>query len=110
MDSLTGVFTVPISATYTFYFAGYIMCSGNDPILLRVHQVDGPETKTIDLYYGNCDTSQGFYTVNYEWTMTLKQGNQVYLKLPQNRLYYTFEFQGHLTGFAFDYVFDHMLE
>ena len=105
MDSSTGIFTVPVSATYSFYFTGTVMCSGNDQVLLRVHQVDGHETKTIDLYDGNCGIWIGYNSgLYYEWTMTLNQGNQVYLKLPQNDLHAS-EFQGQLTGFAFDYVF-----
>ena len=99
MDSSTGIFTVPVSATYSFYFTGTVMCSGNDQVLLRVHQVDGHETKTIDLYDGNCGIWIGYNSgLYYEWTMTLNQGNQVYLKLPQNDLHAS-EFQGQLTGF-----------
>ena len=103
MDSLTGIFTVPASANYSFHFAGIVKCNGDDDqILLRVHQDDGPDTitKTIDLYDGNCGSWKSYYRVHYEWTMTLSQGNQIYLKFPQNELYES-EFQGQLTGFAF---------
>ena len=106
MNSSTGIFTVPISATYSFFFSGPISCTGNDPILLRVHQTDGSETKTTDLYYGNCDSSNGYYQVHYEWTMTLNQGDQIYLILPNNKLSYVFEFHGQLAGHVFEYVFD----
>ena len=86
MDSSTGIFTVPVSATYSFYFTGTVMYNGNDQVLLRVHQVDGLETKTIDLYDGNFGGWNVYYPVNYEWTMTLNQGNEIYLKLAQNNL------------------------
>ena len=116
MDPLTGVFTVPFPATYSFYFAGAVSCDGQigqlaKGVELRVHQIDGIETKTNSIFYGWCDTSNGldwngYYPVRYEWTMTLNQGDQIYLKLPQNRLMYMYEFHDQLAGTDFNHVFD----
>ena len=116
MDPLTGVFKVPFPATYSFYFAGAVSCDGQigqlaKGVELRVHQIDGIETKTNSIFYGWCDTSNGldwngYYPVRYEWTMTLNQGDQIYLKLPQNRLMYMYEFHGQLAGNDFEHVFD----
>ena len=103
MDPSTGIFTVPISGTYSFSLSGLldpvmIQTSDQNP-LWRVYQTDESEAElsTLDFFNQNDSMMTGQEPFNYTWEMSLDQGDEIYLKCPTYIILFEARFSGQLV-------------